>query len=259
MKKCGISCCPADAYKSVKCLDDVVVLHTKGGEGCLREVADMLIQPKAEEENAIGIQQLCSGLFSDAMDSIGYRNQIISGFLRNQNIVRFMGRARTVLLETFETDDENIKMGLGFIGCLCKGDVLLVEGSNEFAYFGEMMTRLSIRQGIEGVVIGGMTRDTIFTHDNCSLPVLAKGYTPVDIKGRGRVKAVDVPIKIDGVLIESGDLIFADNDAVCVVPKVIEDALLKAVYADAKEESRIVELINKNVTVDEILSQVKSF
>ena len=209
--------------------------------------------------NAMNIQQLCSGLFSDTMDALGYKRQIISGFSRNQRIVRFMGRARTVLIETLETDDENIKTGLGFLEKVGRGDVLVVEGSSEFAYFGEMMTRLSIRQGIEGVVIGGLTRDTVFTHDNCPLPILAKGYTPVDIKGRGRVQAVDVPIKIDGIQVSNGDLIFADNDAVCVVPGVIEDVVLKAVYKEAKEEARIVELIDGNASVEEMLRVVKSF
>jgi regulator of RNase E activity RraA len=205
------------------------------------------------------ISSLCSGLFSDTMDSMGYRHQIASGFQRNNNIVRFLGRARTVLLETMETDDENIKTGLSFLGQLKEDDILIVKGSGEYAYFGEMMTRLSIRQGIQGVVIDGLTRDTCFTFDNCPLPILAKGYTPVDIKGRGRVCAVDVPIEIDGIAVQPNDLIFADNEAVCVIPKDIEESLLSEIQKGIAEEARIVKLVESGVSVSEILRQVKAF
>jgi YrbI family 3-deoxy-D-manno-octulosonate 8-phosphate phosphatase len=42
MKKCAVSCCPSDAYWRVKELADIV-LNTKGGGGCLREVSDILL------------------------------------------------------------------------------------------------------------------------------------------------------------------------------------------------------------------------
>jgi regulator of RNase E activity RraA len=205
------------------------------------------------------IENLCSGMFSDSMDKLGYRHQIISGFLRNHNIIRFMGCARTVKIETIETDDENINLGLSFLGNCNKSEILVVSGSHEFAYFGEMMTRLSLRQEIGGVVIDGLTRDTIFTHDNCKLPIVAKGYSPVDIKGRGRVAAVDIPITVSGISIKPGYLIFADNDAVCVVPPDIEQELVMMIHHDIAEEQKIVRLIDSGASISEILGQVKSF
>ena len=41
-------------------------------------------------ENKFDIKDLYSGLFSDGMDRLGYRNQIIAGFQRNQKLLRFM-------------------------------------------------------------------------------------------------------------------------------------------------------------------------
>jgi regulator of RNase E activity RraA len=205
------------------------------------------------------LNDLCSGMFSDSMDKLGYRHQIISGYSRNQHIVRFMGRARIVQIETVETDDENTNLGLSFLGSCKPGEILVVAGSNKFAYFGEMMTRLSLRQGIGGVIIDGLTRDTIFTHDDCALPIVAKGYSPVDIKGRGRVVAVDVPIYISGVKVEPNHLIFADNDAVCIVPKPIEAELIEMIKRDIAEEQKIVRLIDSGATIPEILGRVKSF
>lgn len=204
--------------------------------------------------------KLCSGLFSDVMDRMGWKHQIITGFLRNQNTVSFMGRARTVLIETKDTDDENIRAGLSFLGRCGKGEVLIVEGSKKFAYFGELMTKLSTQMGIEGVVIDGLTRDTNYTHlPEVTLPILAKGYSPVDIKGRGRVQRTDVPVRINQVEIRPGDLIYGDNDAVCVIPKEIEEEVLERVKEKLADEERITRLIASKISVEELLEQVTEF
>lgn len=206
------------------------------------------------------MSDLCSGLFSDVMDKMGYKKQIITGMCRNNKMISFMGRARTILIETLDTDDENIRLGLSFLGTVGKDEVLVVEGSDKFAYFGELMTKLSTKMGIEGIVIDGLTRDTNYTHrEDVELPILAKGYSPIDIKGRGRVKSTDETIIIDGVKITAGDLIYADNEAVCVVPREIELEVVRKVKEKLEDEKRITSLINSGISVKELLEQVTEF
>ncbi len=210
-------------------------------------------------ENEFKIEDLCSGMFSDNLDRMGFKHQIASGFQRNQKLTRFIGRARTVMIELDGAEDENLLTGLEFFETLGKGDVIVVTGNGPYAYFGQMMSRLCMRQGIEGVVIDGMTRDSIFTNDKCSLPIYSRGYTPVDIKGRGQVKAVNIPIVVDGIIVSPGDLVFADTDAVCFVPRICEDELEKMVRKEIQEEEKRVALINNGASVAEILSNVDSF
>lgn len=206
------------------------------------------------------LESLCSGLFSDVLDKMGYRKQVIINMKKNIKTVSFMGRARTVLIETLETNDENIKKGLGFLGELSTEDVLVVKGSDKFAYFGELMTKLSTQIGVKGVIIDGLTRDTNYTHsDVVKLPILAKGYSPVDIKGRGRVKDTDVAIFIDEIVINPGDLIYADNEAVCIIPKQIELKVIEKVKEKLEEEKHITKLIESGVSVCELLKQVTEF
>lgn len=208
----------------------------------------------------LDLEDLCSGIFSDVMDTMGYRNQIITGFLKNKKKISALGRARTLKIETLETSDENIRMGLSFVGEIHNDEILLVSGSDKFAYFGEMMTKLSTRQGIEAVVIDGLTRDTNYTHqDFVELPILARGYSPVDIKGRGRVEAVDVEIEIEHIKIEPNDLIYVDNEAICVVPKQIEDEVIVRVKEKIKEEKRITQLLESGISVEKLLETVKEF
>ncbi len=207
-----------------------------------------------------GMADLCSGLFSDVMDRMGYQHQVILNMQKNQRTVSFAGRARTILIETGDTRDENIRSGLSFLGSLGKGDVLFVRGSSRFAYFGELMTRLSARQGINGVIIDGLTRDTNYTfRDDVKLPVLAKGYSPVDIKGRGYVKSTDVKTEADGIEIVPGDLVYADSEGVCIIPKKIEQEVVCRVREKIRDEKRIIAFINNGMSIRELLENVTEF
>lgn len=212
------------------------------------------------EFQKLTVQEVDSGMFSDVMDTMGYKNQIIIGFLRNIQGIKTIGRARTLTLETIETDNEEIQKGLTFIGEIQNIEILLVKGSEKFAYFGELMTRLSERQGIKGIVIDGMTRDSNYTTSSAvSLPILAKGYSPVDIKGRGRVEQLDCDISIENVTISPNDLIFIDNEAICVIPKEIEAEVLVEVQKKVDEEKRIKHLISGQTSIAEMLKNIKEF
>ncbi len=208
----------------------------------------------------LNMDELCSGMFSDIMDRMGFHQQIITQMRRNKKMVSFMGRARIIVIKTKETDDENIRMGLSFLGTVGKDEVLFVKGSDKFAYFGELMTKLSARMGIEGIIIDGLTRDTNYTHrEEIKLPILAKGYSPIDIKGRGYVHSTDVSFCCDGVQVCPGDLIYADNEAVCVIPKAIEKKVINKVKEKVEDEKHISELIRQGISVNELLKQVTEF
>lgn len=205
------------------------------------------------------LKEACSGMFSDELDKMGFRKQVISGLTLNNPLGKIYGKVRTVKLETRKTADENIRTGLGFLGDMEKGEILCVEGSDDFAYFGELMTRLSLRQGLGGVVVGGLTRDVLFTQTVKKLTIFAEGYSPKDIKGRGRVQATDVPITIGKVRIRPGDWLFGDRDGVVVVPIEQKEALEKRIRHIMTNEGNIKKDIRNGASVSQILQKYKEF
>jgi regulator of RNase E activity RraA len=64
------------------------------------------------------------------------------------------------------------------------------------------------------------------------------GIAPLDSKGRGRVMAIDVPVRCGGVKVSSGDLIFGDADGVVVVPRAVEDKVLALAFDKIKGEKK---------------------
>lgn len=76
-------------------------------------------------------------------------------------------------------------------------------------------------------------------------PVFYKGIRPVDSLGRGKVMAFDVPVRCGGVLVHSGELVFADFDGIVVIPKCVEDEVLQKAYEKiTKENQSRMDLLN---------------
>lgn len=98
------------------------------------------------------------------------------------------------------------------------GDIIVVDGGGELsnALIGELMLSIAIKNGIAGIVIYGAVRDAE-CFPRRGLPVYAAGVTH-----RGPYKdgpgEINVPIAIDGMVIEPGDLMLGDCDGVLCVP-----------------------------------------
>lgn len=125
------------------------------------------------------------------------------------------------------------------------GDVIVVDGGGDLtnALIGELMVGNSIRRGVAGFVLNGAIRD-VEAIGAGSFPVYAAGVTH-----RGPYKdgpgEINVPIAIDGMVVEPGDLIVGDADGLLCVPYDDAEAVLRAatekMAAEAKTMAAIAE------------------
>jgi 4-hydroxy-4-methyl-2-oxoglutarate aldolase len=117
------------------------------------------------------------------------------------------------------------------------GDVMVhsTDYSGTNAPWGELMSTLAMRNGAVGCVCDSQIRDCVKIIE-MGFPVYYAGIRPLDSKGRGVVMAYDVPIRCGEVLVQPGNLVFADFDGIVVVPcEVEETVLLKAQEKVGKE------------------------
>ena len=70
-------------------------------------------------------------------------------------------------------------------------------------------------------------------------PVFTKSTNPVDTKFRGKMMLADVPGEIADVYIESGDLVFGDNDGVVIVPSKVIDEVIKKALEKVNSENTV--------------------
>ncbi|MCJ1961412.1 RraA family protein [Novosphingobium mangrovi (ex Hu et al. 2023)] len=140
------------------------------------------------------------------------------------------------------------------------GDVVVVDGAGHLtnALIGEMMTAHAESRGIAGIVIWGAIRDAAAIRAS-SFPVFAAGVTH-----RGPYKdgpgEVNVPIAIDGMVINPGDLLLGDDDGlICVAMDDAEDIYTKASAKHAAETAQLEKIArgeNPRAWVDETLKRL---
>jgi len=140
------------------------------------------------------------------------------------------------------------------------GDVIVVDGGGDLtnALIGEMMISHAQKRGIAGIVIDGAVRDSAWIREH-DFPIFAAG-----ISHRGPYKdgpgEINVPIALDGMVIEPGDLVIGDDDGMLCVPydhtdKIYADASAKHA-AEEKQMLAIAEGRNDRSWVDASLQRL---
>lgn len=181
-------------------------------------------------------------IVSDVMDVLGYRDCAMHQRLRPldpKNCI-IVGRARTIRwMETDYIEADAYDLEIEVVDSLGKNDVVVhsTDSACTNAPWGELMSTIAMRNGSVGAICDSMVRDCLKVID-MGYPLFYTGIKPVDSLGRGRVMAYDVPVKCGGVLVETGDLIFADFDGIVVVPQQIEDQVLGLAFEKVSKENQ---------------------
>jgi 4-hydroxy-4-methyl-2-oxoglutarate aldolase len=147
-------------------------------------------------------------------EAIGRRGYLGPELAPIQQGTRIAGSAVTVLSHP----GDNLMIHAA-IECCRPGDVLVVAvtAPSTHGAFGDLLASSLMAQGVRGLVIDAGVRDT--------MDLRAMGF-PVwtrHVSCQGTVKntpgSVNVPIVIDGQLIEPGDVVCADDDGVVIVAR----------------------------------------
>lgn len=209
------------------------------------------------------VSHLSSTVLADICKDKGIK-AILPPNLRPTSGGKLLGRAKTLELGGLRPDDAS-DAWKGIYGALDSyrfvrpGDVIMVATDvPERAYFGDLNANIAIRSGAVGAVVDGTTRDTADVRA-LGFPVYARVAHCNDIKFEGTLRAMNRPVTMGGVLVSNGDVVFADEDGVIVVPRARWDEVEDAAWEVMSNEARIRMYAARGRDVHEILAECGAF
>jgi regulator of RNase E activity RraA len=204
-------------------------------------------------------EELFTAVVGDAMDKMGLFHQFLPARIQPLKPEMFLvGRAMPVLeADTFEetpsfTNNPIMSKPFGLmleaLDDLKENEVYICSGgSDHYALVGEiMMTRVK-KLGASGAVANGYSRDTLGMLA-LEIPVFSYGNYAQDQGPRGKVVDFRVPIEIEGVRINPGDIVIGDIDGVCIVPKEHEVEIFERAFEKARGEKKVLEAVQNGMS-----------
>jgi len=124
------------------------------------------------------------------------------------------------------------------------GDVLVIDqaGRMDVNSYGGVAGFTTRHFGLVGCVIDGVTRD-IDEYKQLGLPVYGKGFIQQSIRNRCACAGYAIEVQLGGVPVKPGDLIMADENGVCVVPKARMAEVLEFAKLFKSIEDTVVEAV----------------
>lgn len=175
---------------------------------------------RADAQTVDALAEFGSATVHEAMGRIGYAGPRIRPIQRDAAIA---GSAITVL----SAPGDNLMIHAA-IEQSQAGDVIVVvpKAESPYGFIGDLMaTQMQVR-GVRGYVTTGGVRDTSELRE-MGFPVWT-----AHVSAEGTVKdtagSVNVPVVLDGVVVNPGDVVVADDDGVTIVPRQRADDALEA-------------------------------
>lgn len=215
-----------------------------------------------EELFSLARRELFTAVVGDVMDKLGLLRQFLPPRLQPlRDDMVAIGRAMPVLeADVFteaETNSGNPALAKPFglmleaLDDLKTHEIYICTGASpRYALWGELMSTRAMKLGAAGAVLDGYSRDTPGILE-LGFPTFSSGRYAQDQGPRGKVIDFRIPIEIEGVRINPGDIVFGDIDGALVVPREAEEETFTKAIEKARGEKVVRQAIEAGMSVCE--------
>ncbi len=186
-----------------------------------------------------------TSVISDALDELNIAGALSGIVAQRQGIGRVCGRALTVRFERKSNDPQAYRFGGGVgkplemvLKTMKTGDMVIMDldGATNASAWGGLASRLAQRRGVRGTIMWGTCRD-LEEIRAVGYPVWAVGVCPRRSRNEFTFGSINQPLTINGVVIQAGDYLVADESGAVCVPQALAEKTLELVAGiDAQEQ-----------------------
>jgi 4-hydroxy-4-methyl-2-oxoglutarate aldolase len=177
------------------------------------------------DQERADLEALSSGQISDAMEALNLRRSVVTGFVMlaapGSKIVGTAVTVRQVPKNAGEGCEARLTRHQEVTRNIArKGDVVVVDngGRLDVASWGEFHGYACKQNGVAGAIVDGATRDGPEIRTS-GFPTFVRGLSPVSSKWDLKTASINEPVMLGRVEVNPGDIIFADETAVVVIPE----------------------------------------
>lgn len=185
--------------------------------------------------------RLYTPVVGDILDTLGFEHQFLPPRIqpiREDMVVA--GRAMPVLMmDVYGPQEEPFGRMTEALDSLLPQEVYIAAGaSHRSATWGEIMTATAKYRGAAGAVVYGYHRDTPQVLAQ-NFPVFSIGRFAQDSGPRMKVADFRVPIEIEGIRVNPGDIVFGDIDGVVIIPRTATEEVVRRALEKASGEKTV--------------------
>lgn len=205
------------------------------------------------------VKNMYSGILSDVLDEIGYRNQTIGRKykpLKDETVI-FGPAFTSIATVVYSMPEDPLTAQCKIVDQLGEDEiyVLATRGDYNCAVFGELFATAVLARKGAGVLLDGLARD-IKQIKEMDFPLFYVGSDPRTSKGRTEINEHQIPVVIDGVTINPGDIIFGDIDGVVVVPKNIAREVFEKGIEIIEKEDKVREGLLEGKSLESVYKEI---
>lgn len=212
------------------------------------------------QDSSVVVERLgafATSTLANALDAVGCHHHATCELRPVYPGMRFAGRAvtcRELAGEYGSFQSEEFRVG-AMIDAAAPGDVIVVAaGGARASTWGGMASLAAREKGIAGLVVDGGVRDQEEI-ESFGFPVYARHLVPTTGRTRLKVEALNVPVEVDNVRVEPGDIIVADGTGVVCIPVDHASEVVEIAAACARDDRQAEEEIRAGLSFSEAMKK----
>ncbi len=196
------------------------------------------------------LQALSTTELSDALDACSVAGALLNIKPLTMGI-KLIGPAYTVEYSLYEQKPDTFKGAADYIDSVPPQSVIVIDnkGRNDCTTWGDILTQVALQKNIAGTLVHGAVRDVACIRA-ANYPLFCSAVYMRSGKNRVYKSGELCQLIINDVLINPGDLIFADEDGALVIPIALLDEIISKAEIIKATEKRIIAAVKAGSSLE---------